>query len=105
MLNDFAAAQLENCYRWFPEWSDEPAERQIVHYTLGIAGESGEVVELIKKWQGGRVGYEMTDSFRARLAEEICDVLMYCGDLAGYLKLDLDEAMAAKIVDNNFRFR
>ena len=104
-LNDLAAQCLADCYAWFPSWSAEPAERQIVHFALGIAGEQGEVVEIIKKWQGGRPGYDLEDpTVRAHLAEELCDVVMYVGDLAAFLGLDLDHALHLKRVANAERF-
>lgn len=102
-LSDFAAQCLRDCYEWFPEWEQEPAERQIVHFTLGMAGEVGEVVELIKKWQGGRPGCTLA-AITDRVAEEMCDVLQYLGDLATFLDLDLDGAMAAKRAANARRF-
>lgn len=104
-LNEFARQCLDDCYTWFPTMANETAERQIVHFTLGMAGEVGEVVELIKKWHGGRPGYNIEDrELLGRIAEEICDVLQYVGDLAFFLDLDLDRAMDAKRAANAERF-
>lgn len=104
-LNHVAEQCLRDCYEWFPEWANEPAERQIVHFSLGMAGEVGEVVELIKKWQGGRPGYDITDAaLLDRIAEEIVDVIQYAGDLAAYLGLDLDGALGKKRGANAKRF-
>jgi NTP pyrophosphatase (non-canonical NTP hydrolase) len=105
-LESLAQRCLDDCYRWFPDWRHQHGERQIVHFALGIAGETGEVIELVKKWQGGRAGYDIVndDAMRRRLAEELCDVLMYVGDLAAYLRLDLDRAMREKREANDRRF-
>jgi len=105
-LNDFARQSLRDCYEWFPGWDAEPVMNQVVHYGLGIAGEAGEVVEIVKKLHGGRPGYELSDpKIRERLAEEICDVMQYCGDLAAVLDLDIDYAMQRKRTANGKRFR
>ena len=105
MLNELANRSLEDCYRWFPGWNEQAVTTQVLQYTLGIAGESGEVVELIKKWHSGRAGYDLnSESLRARVVEELCDVLVYAFDLAAVLKLDLDEAMELKRASNETRF-
>ena len=104
-LNHVSEQCLRDCYAWCPELADESPEKQIVHFTLGMAGEVGEVVELIKKWQGGRPGYDINDAkLRDRIAEEIVDVIQYAGDLAAYLKLDLDDALSKKRGLNAKRF-
>lgn len=102
-LNQMADRCLADSHRWFPDTPGRGHIFEVIHYTLGIAGETGEVVELIKKWQGGRPGYEMSE-IRDRLAEEMCDVLMYIGDLAALLQLDLDMAFALKRAANDGRF-
>lgn len=65
----------------------EPGElRTLQNAALGLAGESGEVADLIKKasFQGHTVDEE-------HLAEEIGDILWYCALAATGLGLDLDD--------------
>lgn len=65
----------------------EPGElRTLQNAALGLAGESGEVADLIKKasFQGHPVDEE-------HLAEEIGDILWYCALAATGLGLDLDD--------------
>ena len=61
-----------------------------VYPALGLAGESGEVVEKIKKIfrdQQGTVG----DEQRQAVAKELGDVLWYLAQLATELDLDLNQ--------------
>lgn len=103
--NALARENLADCYAWFPDTPERSFEWHVVHFTLGMAGEVGEVVELVKKWQGGRPGYDIADpEIRGRIAEEICDVLMCAGDLAAFLELDIDSAMSLKRANNAVRF-
>lgn len=53
---------------------------------LGIAGEAGEVADLIKKTVGH--GHELN---KAKLLEEVGDVLWYCAGLATLLEVDLSQ--------------
>jgi NTP pyrophosphatase (non-canonical NTP hydrolase) len=58
--------------------------------TLGLAGEAGEVANIVKKIQrdhGGRI----TDETRAKLKDELGDVLWYIAACADELGLSLAE--------------
>lgn len=106
--NALAFENLRDSHRWFPDTPNRGKEFEILHYGLGVAGECGEVVEIIKKWHGGRPGYDMLGKdpeILGRLAEEICDTLMYLGDLAAILELDIDAAMSLKRLANDKRFK
>lgn len=64
--------------------------QSFVYPALGLAGESGEVVEKIKKIfrdQRGMVG----DEQRQAIAKELGDVLWYLAQLATELDLDLNQ--------------
>ena len=61
-------------------------DRDIKSLALGVGGEAGEVMEIIKK--GTRPGREID---REHLKEEIGDVLWYLAVLADTLDLDLEE--------------
>lgn len=70
----------------------EDFERRVLNASLGIAGEAGEVLELIKK-----------DSFHGKpldkdnLKKEIGDVLYYVARLADEYGLQLEDIMDANI--------
>lgn len=105
-LNDFASQCLADSHRWFPDTPGKGFAFEVEHYAFGIAGERGEVIEIVKKWHGGRSGYDLDDPvILGRIAEELCDLLMYIGDLAALLGLDLDGAMLLKRIKNDQRFR
>ncbi len=58
--------------------------------TLGLAGEAGEVANIVKKIQRD-FGGEITDETRARLKDELGDVLWYISACADELGLTLAE--------------
>lgn len=72
-------------------------------YALGLAGEAGEVVELIKHQV--MHGEELD---KVKLAKELSDVLWYCAALATVYKLDLGAIAKLNLAklshrhDNNF---
>lgn len=59
---------------------------------LGLAGESGEVFELIKRHYRDGVPFD-----REKLKKEVGDVLWYVAMLATDLGLSLDEIAAANV--------
>ena len=67
-----------------------------VYPALGLAGESGEVCEKIKKTIRDDAGV-LTPERRALLAKELGDVLWYCAALASELGLDLAAVAAANL--------
>jgi len=58
--------------------------------TLGLAGEAGEVANIVKKIQRDHGGV-ITDDIRAKLTDELGDVLWYISVCADELGLTLDE--------------
>ena len=58
--------------------------------TLGLAGEAGEVANIVKKIQRD-FGGEITDGTRAKLKDELGDVLWYIAACADELGLTLEE--------------
>jgi NTP pyrophosphatase (non-canonical NTP hydrolase) len=62
----------------------------IVYPTLGLAGESGEVAEKVKKLLRDDGGV-MSDDRRGALAGELGDVLWYVAQVATEAGLDLEE--------------
>ncbi|HET7060298.1 MAG TPA: nucleoside triphosphate pyrophosphohydrolase family protein [Candidatus Saccharimonadales bacterium] len=64
--------------------------KDLLHWVLGINGESGEIAEKVKKIirdKGGKV----SDDDKKELAKEIGDVLWYLAVLAEDLGVSLDE--------------
>jgi NTP pyrophosphatase (non-canonical NTP hydrolase) len=58
--------------------------------TLGLAGEAGEVANIVKKIQRDHGGI-INDEIRAKLKDELGDVLWYISACADELGLTLDE--------------
>lgn len=58
--------------------------------TLGLAGEAGEVANVVKKIQRDNEGV-ITDEIRAKLKDELGDVLWYISACADELGLTLNE--------------
>jgi len=77
---------------------DESAERNFVLmiYSMGLAGESGEVIEKLKKAMRDRGG-ELTEDDRQSLKKELGDVLWYLSELARKIGLSLEEVAALNI--------
>jgi NTP pyrophosphatase (non-canonical NTP hydrolase) len=68
-----------------------------VYPTLGLAGESGEVAEKIKKVIRDKEGV-INEEDREEIAKELGDVLWYIAQIASELKLDFD-VIARKNID------
>ena len=64
--------------------------------TLGLAGEAGEVANIVKKIQRDDNGI-LTDEKRAKLKDELGDVLWYISACADELGLTLDEIAAYNV--------
>ncbi len=62
----------------------------IEYPTLGLTGEAGEVANIVKKIQRDFDG-EITDEIRAKLKDELGDVLWYISACADELNLTLTE--------------
>ena len=58
--------------------------------TLGLAGEAGEVANIVKKIQRD-FGGKLTDEIRAKLKDELGDVLWYISACADELGLTLEQ--------------
>ncbi|MBK9214032.1 MAG: nucleoside triphosphate pyrophosphohydrolase family protein [Chloracidobacterium sp.] len=82
----------------FAEYQSEAS--QTAHYpqrmsnleypTLGLAGEAGEVANVVKKIQRDHAGI-INDEIRGRLKDELGDVLWYISACADELGLTLEE--------------
>jgi NTP pyrophosphatase (non-canonical NTP hydrolase) len=68
----------------------ESLEKQRILTTLGLAGESGEVAEKMKKFFRDKKG-QVDEDFRMNLKKELGDVLWYVAMLAESFDLGLEE--------------
>lgn len=64
--------------------------KNLEYPTLGLAGEAGEVANIVKKIQRDHGGV-ITDETRAKLKDELGDVLWYISACADELGLTLSE--------------
>ncbi len=84
----------------YQEWVDSTCttrvkELELVYPALGLAGESGEVIERIKKIV--RDGREVTFEDRQYLALELGDVLWYVCRMANVLDLSIEDIIQGNV--------
>lgn len=82
---------------WFPKVAANP-----FFMTACLAGEVGEVLNLLKKVERGT--HPWNDEMREQVIEELADAFTYLVSVAGILKADLAEAYWAKRQINATRF-
>jgi len=70
--------------------------KNYIYPTLGLAGESGEVAEKIKKVIRDKGGV-IDDETREMIKKELGDVLWYVSQIASELNLSLDEIAEGNI--------
>ena len=70
--------------------------KDIMHWVLGIAGESGEIAEKVKKIIRDQNG-EFSEHDKTELAKEIGDVLWYLATLAHQLGVSFDDVAESNI--------
>ena len=75
-----------------------PSDTHVIYPILGLAGETGEVCEIIKKQIRDKDGILDDTTFLNNIEKELGDVLWYISNLASDLKLSLDE-IARKNLD------
>jgi dCTP diphosphatase len=72
---------------------------------LALVGEVGELAELLQWLPADEVTERAREAaLKARLGEEMSDVLLYLVLLADVLDIDLAEAARAKLADNGRRY-
>jgi NTP pyrophosphatase (non-canonical NTP hydrolase) len=84
--------------RFIPRLQD-PLTAKLVHYTLGLGGEAGELLDAVKK--SIRDGKAID---RVNLVEEAGDCLWYLTNLLSALDSSLEEAMQMNITKLNKRY-
>ncbi|MFF9564355.1 hypothetical protein ACF1AJ_13510 [Leifsonia sp. NPDC014704] len=75
--------------------------RPLLHNVLSLAGEVGEVANLVKKYDRGDFGF---DTLISELPGELADVAIYLMKLAYQSGIDLEKAILDKMSYNESRF-
>jgi NTP pyrophosphatase (non-canonical NTP hydrolase) len=91
-LMNFEEYQSEAC-----QTAHYPQRMSNLEYpTLGLAGEAGEVANIVKKIQRDHGGV-VNDEIRGKLKDELGDVLWYISACADELGISLDEIAAFNV--------
>lgn len=100
-MNDINEYQEWTRIHWKKD--DEPQDR-IIHAVLGLAGESGEVVDLVKK--GFFTPSRLPDYFvyRQELVKELGDVLYYLCRIADEYEIPMSTVIEANMYKLDERF-
>jgi dCTP diphosphatase len=94
---------LTNRMRDFTQARDWGRFHDLKSLTLALAGEVGEVAELVQ-WLPAERATTADDGLRDRLADELADVLLYLVRLADVAGVDLGAAALDKLARNDERF-
>jgi NTP pyrophosphatase (non-canonical NTP hydrolase) len=95
-LQNLAKQAGEDGHRWFPEVQHLP------HQVLSLAGEVGELANLVKKVDRGT---DTFDDLRHQMISELMDVFVYAFAAAALLGIkDLDQMYANTRNLNELRF-
>lgn len=95
-LREEAEYAVEDSKRWFPSTAGN------IFFTAAyMAGECGEVLNLLKKVERGT---DRLDDLRPKVFEEVADVFTYLVKLAGELGMDLEQEYYRKRAINEDRF-
>jgi NTP pyrophosphatase (non-canonical NTP hydrolase) len=94
-LNDYQTASSATIQ------GEHAAPDSIIIALLGLAGETGSLLTLYKKYLRDGSSFEIVNS---RLREELGDVLWYVSTLAGHFDLTLEEVAAANLVKASARW-
>jgi len=73
-----------------------PEAAKIIYPALGLAGEAGEVANQVKKILRDNAG-ELTPERRAKIIDELGDVLWYAAALATDIGISLEEVAAENL--------
>lgn len=96
-----ASAMVADGFREYQRASRETAiypdkDRNLVYPTLGLGGESGEIMEKVKKIIRDKGGV-VDDAAREALVLELGDVLWYVAAIASELEVDLGEVASRNL--------
>lgn len=91
-LRDLQTRAIQESRFWFPD-VHATQHNAVVHFALGIAGEVGELVNLVKKVNRRSKTWE---EVHEEVRFEMADVLIYLCDMASELGIDLERAVNDK---------
>ena len=93
----------QQCVNDSERWFGDTAGASVPHRALALAGEVGEVCNIIKKIERGSLN--LGDAkVRHHLAMELADVYVYLLNIAGMLHVDLERAYELVRTKNEQRF-
>ena len=85
-INDFQQKSTRTLNRALPD------SEQLLNMVIGLVGEAGEVLDLLKKHR-----YQGHDLNKKKLAEELGDVFYYLAGVATSVNIDLDKIAQGNI--------
>jgi NTP pyrophosphatase (non-canonical NTP hydrolase) len=88
---------------WFPEVHGADLVNELVHHTLAMCGEAGELANLVKKIDRGSLDVN-AEVVRIDLRSELADVFIYVLNVAAMLHIDLLKEYIVKREFNDKRF-
>lgn len=74
-------------------------DEMLINAALGVAGESGEFADILKKWQ-----FQGHDKDEAHLAKELGDILWYVAMGCEGLGINMDDVMGLNIAKLKNRY-
>lgn len=90
----------EDSERWF---GDSEVSDSVPHHVLALAGEVGELANIIKKIERGSLDFG-SSKVRYDVAMEIADIFTYLLNLSGMLHINLERVYNLKRTENQKRF-
>lgn len=94
---------VEDSRKWFSDSGITEGFPALMHHTLALAGEVGELANLIKKVDRGSLNLGDA-AVRKDMAFELVDCYIYVLNLAGVMGVDLEELYKLKRAENDQRF-
>jgi NTP pyrophosphatase (non-canonical NTP hydrolase) len=79
-----------NSRKWFPS-NHENMSGAVIHCTLGLAGEAGEVANKVKKLYGYRDQQAVPSDLLDKIVEELVDALVYNLVLLDLMRANIPE--------------
>ena len=77
-----------------------PKDEVLINGVMGLCGESGEVIDLVKKYL-----YQGHELDKEKISKELGDVMWYVAEICEALNISLDEVMQGNIDKLQKRFK
>ncbi len=107
-LDDFRALNMDRARNGFRCYDNQP----LTYWTTALAGEVGELCNMVKKMQRVELGgvdggssYTAKDITKEKLKEEIGGIAIYLDLMASLLDIDLGEAIRDTFNDKSKQMR